>query len=362
MIQIDDRATSITHSAKGIDVEPRWQDMITPYRTPSLWLSLWQLANTLLPLFFSWYLMYLSIGYSYWLTLALSPVTAGLLIRLFIIQHDCGHNSFFNSARATDILGSVLGVLTFTPYYHWRHFHAIHHASTGNLNRRSSKELLPLTIKKYTQNNGDILTLTVSEYRQLSGWERLVYRSYRHPIFLFLVIPPLMFVFLNRLCNPSAGRRERFSVYGTNLGLLGLFLLGGFAIGFGPLVMIQLPVICLSSVIGVWLFYIQHQFEDAYWLPQKQWNFVQAALKGSSYYKLPRLLQWFTGNIGFHHIHHLSPRIPNYYLQKCHDANTLFQQTESINFRAGMKSLNLRLWDEHREKMISFKTFKETAE
>ncbi len=341
--------------------EPRWQELVAPYRTPALGRSLWQIANTFVPFLVIWYVMYLSLDLSYLLTLALSPVAAGLMIRLFIIQHDCGHGAFFKSQKASDLLGSICGIISFTPYYHWRHFHAIHHATVGNLNRRVDGELLPLTIKKYTQNNGDVLTLTVKEYQQLAGWEKVVYHFYRNPFFLFLVVPMLLFVVLNRFCNPKATRRERHSVYWSNLVLLSLILLLGFTIGFGPLLLVELPILFLSSIIGVWLFYIQHQFEETSWLPQKKWDFAKASLEGSSYYKLPGVFQWFTGNIGFHHIHHLNPRIPNYYLQKCHRAGALFAQSSTITFIGGMKSLYLRLWDEEQQKMVGFKGAKPSA-
>jgi len=265
---------------------------------------------------------------------------------------------FFKSRQANDILGSICGLLCFTPYYHWRYFHAIHHATVGNLNRRVEGEIIPMTIKKYTQNNGDILTLTVKEYQQLSGWEKLIYRLYRNPFLLLLVMPLLLFVVLQRFSNPRAAKRERYSVYWTNLALLVIILLLSFSIGFIPLLLIELPVLVCSTTAGVWLFYIQHQFEASYWEQEGKWSFIIAALGGSSYYKLPAVLQWFTGNIGFHHIHHLSPLVPNYNLQKCHEASSLFHQTEAITLRMGLKSLFLRLWDEEQHTMVGFKAMK----
>jgi acyl-lipid omega-6 desaturase (Delta-12 desaturase) len=332
----------------------RWQEVIAPYRNPAIRRSVWQLANTFIPFFVTWYLMYLSLGYSYWLTLGLAPLTAGFQLRLFILFHDCGHQSFFKSQKANDIIGSICGFFCFTPYYHWRYIHAMHHATVGNLGRRIEGELLPLTIKKYGQNNGDILTLTVKEYRQLSGWEKLIYRFYRNPAVLFLIMPPLLFLVLHRFANPTATKRARHSVYWTNLALLGLGLLLVFTIGLGPLLLIELPVVFLAACAGVWLFYIQHQFEATYWEQGGRWNFVAAAIQGSSYYKLPKLLQWFTGNIGFHHIHHLNPKIPNYYLQKCHNSSPLFNQSVEIGLGLSMKSIFLRLWDEDQQKMVGF--------
>ncbi|MDB5082327.1 MAG: Fatty acid desaturase [Chloroflexi bacterium] len=331
-----------------------WREMVAPYKHPNVLISIWQIANTFIPFFVTLFLMFQSLNYSYWLTLALAPLAAGFQLRVFIILHDCGHQSFFKSQKANDILGSICGVISFTAYYHWRHFHALHHATVGDLGRRVEGELLPMTIKKYALNNGDVLTLTLNEYQNLSGWEKLIYRFYRHPVLLFVVAPLLLFMVLHRFANSRASRRERYSVYLTNLAILAMLLALVFTIGLVPLLLVTLPMVILSSTAGVWLFYIQHQFEDTYWEKGKQWNFVVAALKGSSYYKLPLVLQWFTGNIGFHHIHHLNPRIPNYNLQKCHDANPLFQQTDAIGIKVGLRSIFLSLWDEEEKKMIGF--------
>jgi omega-6 fatty acid desaturase (delta-12 desaturase) len=338
--------------------EKSWQAVLAQHRSPRLHSSLWQLINTLIPFIVICYVMYLSLAYSYWLTLALAPLAAGFHVRLFIIFHDCTHNAFFKSQRANAILGTLCGFICFTPYYHWRHFHALHHATTGNLTKRLEGEIVPLTFHKCMETNGDILTLTVNEYLQLSLRERLVYRFYRQ-LFLFLFLMPLvMFVVLHRLANSKAGKRERNSVYWTNLAIVGLTLGLSLLIGLGPLLLIALPIIAISGTVGVWLFYVQHQFEQTYWEPQGEWNFMRASLQGSSYYKLPRILQWFTGNIGFHHIHHLSPRIPNYRLQKCHEASPLFLQTRAVTLGAGLKSFFFRLWDEDQHKMVSFRQLK----
>jgi len=336
----------------GISEEPRWRELVAPYRNPHLWRSLWQLTNTLVPFLLTWYLMYLSLSYSYWLTLGLAPLAAGFQLRLFIIFHDCGHQAFFKSQKINDIVGSICGFFCFTPYYHWRHSHAIHHATTGNLGRRVEGEILPLSLKNYTQTNGHIFTLTVKEYQQSTKWQKLIYRIYRNPILFFLVTPFFLFVVLHRFTSPHAAKRERYSVYGNNLALLGVGLALAFTIGLEPLLLVELPIVYFAACAGVWLFYVQHQFEDSYWEQSGKWSFVSAAMRGSSYYKLPKILQWFTGNIGFHHIHHLSPRIPNYYLQKCHNASPWFAQTNFITFRAGLKSVLLRLWDEEEQKMV----------
>jgi omega-6 fatty acid desaturase (delta-12 desaturase) len=338
--------------------EKSWQAVLAQHRTPSLHSSIWQLVNTLIPFIVICYVIYLSLAYSYWLTLALAPVAAGFHVRLFIIFHDCTHNAFFKSQRANAVLGTICGFICFTPYYHWRHFHALHHATTGNLTKRLEGEIVPLTFQKCMETNGDILTLTVKEYLQLSLRERLVYRLYRQLLLCLFLMPLVMFVVLHRLANSKAGKRERHSVHWTNLAILSLSIGLSLLIGVGPLLMIGLPIIAISGTAGVWLFYVQHQFEETYWEPQGEWNFMRASLQGSSYYKLPRILQWFTGNIGFHHIHHLNPRIPNYHLEKCHQASPLFFQTRAVTLGSGLKSFFFRLWDEEQHKMVSFAQLK----
>lgn len=256
------------------------------------------------------------------------------------------------------MLGTICGFICFTPYYHWRHFHALHHATTGNLTKRLEGEVVPLTFQKCLETNGDILTLTVEEYLELSSKERLIYRLYRRLLLCLFLMPLVMFVVLHRLPNAKAAKRERHSVHWTNLAIVSLLIGLSFLIGIGPLLMIGLPVTAISSTVGVWLFYVQHQFEETYWERQGEWNFVSASLQGSSYYKLPRILQWFTGNIGFHHIHHLNPRIPNYHLQKCHEASPFFIETRTVTLWSGLKSLFFRLWDEDQHRMLSFRQLK----
>lgn len=351
-------STQIEYVSKSPVSEKSWQAVLAQYRTPSLRVSLWQLVNTVIPFVIICYGMYLSLSYSYWLTLALAPLAAGFHVRLFIIFHDCTHNAFFKSQRANALLGTICGFICFTPYYHWRHYHALHHATTGNLTKRLEGELVPLTWRRCMATNGDILTLTVKEYLQLSSRERLTYRLYRRLLLCLFLMPLVMFVVLHRLANSKAAKRERYSVYWTNLAILVLMLGLSLLIGLGPLLLIGLPVVALSSTIGVWLFYVQHQFEETYWEEQGEWKFMKAALQGSSYYKLPLLLQWFSGNIGFHHIHHLNPRIPNYHLPKCHAASPLFRQTKAVTLWSGLKSLFFRLWDEDQQKMVSFNEFK----
>ena len=283
--------------------------------------------------------MWRSLELSYWLTLALAIPTVGFLVRIFIIFHDCGHGSFFASQKHNHLWGILTGVLTFTPYYRWRHDHAIHHACAGNLDRRGV---------------GDVKTLTTHEYLELPAWQKLAYRIMRQPLVMFTIGAAGVFLVAHRFGRKGLSKRERDSVVWTNLALAGIAALMSALIGFKAYVLIQLPVMMLAATTGVWLFYVQHNFEGTYWVRREQWDFVQAGLKGSSYYKLPKLLQWFTGNIGFHHIHHLGPRIPNYLLEKCHKENPVFQ-VPSLSFGRSLKSLLYRLWDEDAQRMVGFR-------
>lgn len=322
-----------------------WSTLVAKYQAANPWQSIWQVVNTLIPFGLLWYLMYLSLAYSYWFTLGLALPAAGFLVRIFIIQHDCGHGSFFKSRKANDFLGSICGVLTFTPYHYWRKSHAIHHASSGSLEDRGI---------------GDIYTMTVQEYLQQSKWGRLKYRLYRHPLLLFVLAPTFLFIVLHRLpfAESKSWRRERASVHWTNLAIAAVVISLSFVIGLKPFLLIQLPIIILAATIGTWMFYIQHQFEDTYYAHGDNWDYTLAALHGSSYYQLPKVLQWFTGNIGFHHIHHLSPRIPNYRLQKCHEENQVFQQVVVLTLWTSLQSIFLSLWDEEQNKLVGFRHLK----
>ena len=265
------------------------------------------------------------------------------MVRLFIIHHDCGHGSFFKSRKANDIFGFITGVFTFVPYHHWRWEHALHHATSGDLDRRGV---------------GDIWTLTVQEYLESSRWQRFAYRLARNPIVLFVLAPIFIFLVKQRFPKPDAPPRERRSVYWTNLALLGVAILLSWVFGFKTYVFIQLIVMAVSGSVGVWLFYVQHQFEGVYWERRDDWDYATAALQGSSFYKLPKVLQWFSGNIGFHHIHHLSPRIPNYHLEKCHDSEPLFQAVKPVTLFGSLKSFTFRLWDEQRRKLVGYSHLK----
>jgi len=320
-----------------------WQQMVAKYQNPSLQRSLWQVFNTLIPYFVLLTLMYVSLSYSYWITLALALPAGGLLTRSFIIFHDCGHGSFFKSQRANNFLGIICGILVYTPYYQWRFEHAVHHATSGDLDRRGT---------------GDIVTLTVDEYLKLPRWGRFKYRLYRSPIVMLGLGPWFTFLISQRFVNPISKKRERFSVYFSNLFIVALLVVAAHTIGVKELLLIQLPVAFIGGLGGIWMFYIQHQFEGTYWQRHEEWDYATAAIRGSSYFKLPKVLQWFTGNIGFHHIHHLSSRIPNYALQKCMEENPEFQNVTTITLWSSIKSLGLNLWDEEQRQLVSFRQLK----
>lgn len=316
-----------------------WKEIVARYQKSSVRRATWQIVNTLVPYTALWYLMYLSLRVSWWLVIPLAVLAGAFVVRIFIIFHDCGHSSYFKSRRANDIWGFITGVLTFSPYHHWRWEHAIHHSSSGDLDRRGT---------------GDVWTLTVQEYLESSRWKKFAYRLARNPIVLFVLAPVTLFLVLHRVPKRRAPLRERLSVYFTNLALL--FIAGGLSwvFGFKNYVIIQLTVLVVAGSAGVWLFYVQHQFEGVYWERSENWDYAEAALKGSSFYKLPKVLQWFSGNIGFHHIHHLSPRIPNYHLEKCHDAEPLFQTVKPITLLESFKSFTFRLWDEQKRKLVGY--------
>ncbi len=320
-----------------------WRKLVAPYQKPDLSKGIWQLANSFSGLMVCWLLMYWSLGVGYWLTLLLAIPAAGFLVRIFIIQHDCGHASFFKSRRANDTVGTICGILTLVPYKYWRKGHAIHHAHHAELEERGT---------------GDIWTMTVDEYMQASWWMRLVYRVFRNPLFLFGFAPAINFVVLSRLplCDDEGWHNgEIASVWWTNLAIVGWMGGLGLLIGFGPLALILTPVIVIASGVGTWLFYVQHQFERTYWEHTPQWDYTLAAMHGSSYYKLPRVLQWFTGNIGFHHIHHLSPRIPNYHLEACHEQNPALQRVVHLTIKSSLSTIWLALWDEEQRRLVTFR-------
>jgi len=323
-----------------------WRKLVAPYQHSDDARSIALLAATLIPYFLCWALLVASLNVSYWLTLALIVPTGLFQVRLFITFHDCGHGSYFNNRRANSVVGSILGVFVLTPGDDWWHQHALHHATAGNLDKRGQ---------------GDIMTLTVDEYVQSSWWKRLAYGFFRHPLIMFTFGPLWIFLISQRMPSKGAGKKERRSVWLTDLALVVLFAAMSLAIGPARFLVIELALTWFAGGLGIWLFYIQHQYENVYWERDNAWDFACAALQGASYYHLPGILQWFSGSIGFHHIHHLSPRIPNYYLEKCFEENPALQNAETFTLRSSLKSLSLRVYDENARKLVSFNNIRRSS-
>jgi omega-6 fatty acid desaturase (delta-12 desaturase) len=314
--------------------------LLAPYARAKTATAIWEMINTLVPYAALWYLMFLSLKVSYFLTLGLAIIAALFLTRIFIFFHDCGHNSFFPSTQVNRIVGFFLGILVLTPSEHWWHAHAIHHATSGNLDKRGV---------------GDVSTLTQEEYIEARWLKRLGYKFYRNPLVMFGLGPIFMFFVTHRLPLPIFGKKETWSVIWNNLAILVMATLVSLLIGFKAYLMIQLPVLYLAGAMGIWLFYIQHQYEENYWERDPEWNYVASALLGASFYKLPGVLQWFSGNIGYHHVHHLSPRIPNYFLDQAHNNSELIQKwARQINFGEGYRAIRLKVWDEMIHRMRGF--------
>lgn len=317
-----------------------WRAVVAPYERARDGRALLQLTTTCTLLGLAFAAMHLALSISAWLSLALAIPAALLLVRMFIIMHDCAHGSFFSSRRANGFVGWLCGVLTLTPFAQWRHDHAQHHASSGDLDRRG---------------HGDVPTLTVREYNVLSRSARWRYRVMRHPLFL-LGIGPLHMMLVQRIRPPHTPLRDpqTRSVWSTNIGIACVAILWGQTLGWHSLLLVYLPAIYIAAMVGIWLFFVQHQFENTYWAPHSEWDYLTASIRGSSYLRLPRVLAWLTGNIGVHHVHHLSPRIPNYMLQRCHDENVLFHDVVTIRFGDSWRLFRLALWDEQRDSLISF--------
>lgn len=311
------------------------------YRGSVTRLAILQIATTVIPLTLIVAAMFATVRTNYWLTLLLAIPAGGLLVRAFIIQHDCGHGSFFGSRKANDSLGRLMSVLTMAPYGLWRREHALHHATSGNLDRRGA---------------GDIDTLTVSEYQALSILGKLRYRLYRNPLFLFGIGVPFYFVFIQRLpwLHALPARDAWKSVMGLNLALAAFYGPLVYAFGLSDVVFVVWPIVHLASAAGGWLFFVQHQFEETRWDEAGEWDFQVAALLGSSFYDLPRVLNWFTGNIGLHHIHHLNSMIPNYRLQDCLNASPELKALNRLTLWESFACARLKLWDEANRRLIRF--------
>jgi len=316
-----------------------WREALAPYAQPHLGRSLLDLATSVLPYLALSVAMYFALSVSYLLVLVIAIPTAGFLMRTFILFHDCSHGSFLASRKANLWLGTVLGLFVYSPFLRWRHDHAIHHATSGDLDRRGG---------------GDVRTLTVSEYHALPPRARLGYRLFRNPLVMFGIGPIAALLIGPRIVARSARPRMRDSVIGTNIALAVLIVGLCWLVGWRDYLLVQAPTLLLAGSMGIWLFYVQHQFEDAYWESADTWTYADAALRGSSYLKLPKVLQFFSGNIGLHHVHHLSARIPNYNLQRAHDENAIFHEVPILSLRDGLRAVRLKLWDEEHRRMVTF--------
>lgn len=316
---------------------------VAPYEKTELRSSIIQMINTLVPLFLLWYLAFESLSVSYFITLPLCLIAAGFVIRAFIIFHDCCHGSFFKSRKANDIVGTLLGVISLTPYMQWKYSHSMHHATSGNLDKRGT---------------GDIWMMTTEEYQSSKWLTKLYYRLYRNPIILFGVGPIAVFLLQYRFNRKNAKRKERMNTYLTNLLIAAVYAAMCLIVGWEAFLLIQIPIFYFASMLGIWLFYVQHTFEDSYFENEEDWSYVQAAVEGSSYYKLPKVLQWITGNIGFHHVHHLSPRVPNYHLEEAHNATPPLHKATTITVATSLKAMRFRLWDEGSKRFVTFREYK----
>lgn len=302
--------------------------------------SIIQLFNTFIPFLGLWFLAYYSLNISYLLTLFFAVIAAGFLVRVFIIFHDCCHQSFFKQKPLNHLFGFLTGVLTLFPYLQWQRDHSIHHATSSNLDKRGT---------------GDIWLLTVKEYQEASAWTKFRYRFYRNPFVMFILGPIFVFLLKNRFNVKNARKKERWNTYFTNVSIIALAAATCLLFGWQEFLLVQGPIFLISGSIGVWLFYVQHTFEDSYFEADEHWNYVQAAVEGSSFYKLPKLLQWLTGNIGYHHVHHLSPRVPNYLLEHAHDQSGPLQNVPTITLKTSLESMKFRLWDEETKAFVTFR-------
>ncbi|TDL80549.1 fatty acid desaturase [Peribacillus frigoritolerans] len=322
------------------ELQRNLRKQVAPYEKANTKASIMQIINTLGPFFILWALAYQSLSISYFLTLGFAVLAAGFLTRIFIIFHDCCHHSFFKNRKANKILGTITGVLTLFPYSQWQHDHSIHHATSSNLDKRGT---------------GDIWVLTVDEYLAEPMWRRIAYRLYRNPLVMFGIGPTYVFLFKNRFNKKGAKKGEKMNTYLTNALIAAAAAALCLTIGWEAFLLVQGPIFLISGSMGVWLFYVQHTFEDSYFEEDENWDYVKAAVEGSSFYKLPKPLQWLTGNIGYHHVHHLSPRVPNYLLEEAHNNTAPLQNIPTITLATSLQSLKFRLWDERSKKFVGYK-------
>ena len=322
------------------------------FQSPILSQSIWQIGSTALAYAAVLIAMYAAYSVSFWLSLALVIPAAGLVVRLFIIQHDCGHGAFFESRRANLIVGVLCSLATLTPFTNWRRHHSLHHKQWNNLDTRD------MTSDIYST------CLTVAEYETMTPFRQWVARAVRHPLIAHVIIPPLVFLILYRVPfeTPRAWVKERLAVHVTNVGIAAVALVMMAAVGVWPIILLQIPVIGLAAIIGVWLFSVQHRFEEASWTRTPEWSAVNAAVHGSSFLSLHPVLRWFSGNIGYHHVHHLVPKVPNYRLQACHEACAdLFGSARVLSLRDALSAPGFTLWDEGKQTLITFAGLKQRA-
>ncbi|MFD1864863.1 fatty acid desaturase [Planococcus chinensis] len=312
---------------------------VAPFEKADVKASVQQLLNTIPPFILFWFLAYQALDVSIWLTIALSAVAGGFVIRTFIIFHDCTHGSFFKNKKANAIVGTITGIMTLFAYEKWKREHSIHHASSGNLDKRGV---------------GDIWVMTIEEYVEASKWERFKYRMYRNPLVMFGFGPLFLVLISSRFNRKDARKKERNNTYLINISLVVIYSLLIWAIGWQAFLIVQGSTMFIAGALGIWLFYVQHTFEDSYFEDESEWDYVKAAVEGSSYYKLPKVLQWVTGNIGFHHVHHLSPRVPNYNLEKAHESTPPLQQATTITLKSSLKSLRYKLYDAKNKTFVTF--------
>ncbi|GEL08969.1 fatty acid desaturase [Salisediminibacterium halotolerans] len=313
---------------------------VKPFEQTNSLQSMKQMVNTLLPFLLLWGLAFYSLQWSYLISIPLIILASGFLVRTFIIFHDCCHQSFFKSRKANRIVGTITGVLTHVPYEQWKNSHNIHHATSSNLDKRGT---------------GDMWLMTVDEYEDAPRKTKIAYRLYRNPVVMLGLGPIVVFLVQYRFNVKNARRKERLNTYITNVSIVAVYTALVAAFGWQAVLLIQAPIAFLSGMAGIWLFYVQHQFEESYFEHDDEWSYVHAAVDGSSYYELPKVLQWLSGNIGFHHVHHLSPRVPNYYLEDAHIAAPPLQRATKITLWTSLKSLRFRLWDEETKSFVGFR-------
>jgi omega-6 fatty acid desaturase (delta-12 desaturase) len=327
-------------TAASTTARDQWRDSASRYASPELRPALLDLATSVLPFLALWVAMYLALDVSYLLVLALSIPAGGFLVRTFIVFHDCTHGSFLPSRFWNRWVGRFCGLMVFAPFRSWQHDHAVHHATAGDLDRRGQ---------------GDVPTLTVAEYRAMPLLQRTGYRLFRNPLIMFTLGPVFAMIIKPRTISRDARSRLRHSVYLTDVALIATLTLLGLWLGFGKFWLVEGPTALIAGIAGVWLFYVQHQFEDVYWESSGDWSYADAALRGSSYLRLPKVLQYFTGNIGLHHVHHLSAHVPNYKLQAAHDDNEIFHSVPVLSMWDGLKATRLKLYDEDSRRMLTWR-------